>query len=106
MSDFSLNETQVAVVLSDYSDDFNGEDIDEHSETIQIYLPNEKQYPTKSSFKQMVLKERQENMYQAIKDKVGDRLTDDQIKAIIGRFNFESEKVPQIEVTENPYEFV
>ena len=105
MSDFSLNEAQIAVVLSDYSDHFNGTDIDEHSETIQIYLPNEKQYPSKSSFKQMVLKERQKNMYQAIKDKVGDRLTDEQIKAITGRFNFESEIVPQINVTENPYEF-
>ena len=56
MSDFSANEIQVAVVMENYSNHYNGEDIDEYSETIQIYLPDEKQYPAKVSFKQLLEK--------------------------------------------------
>ena len=55
MSDFSMNQIQVAKVNSDYMDNFNGNDIEEHKETIQIYMPNEKEYYENVSFKKMVL---------------------------------------------------
>ena len=55
MSDFSINQVQVAVVMESTIDDFNGNDIDEYSESVQIYLPEEKEYPGNVSFKQMIL---------------------------------------------------
>ena len=50
-----MNQIQVAKVTSDYMDNFNGNDIEEHKETIQIYMPNEKEYYENVSFKKMVL---------------------------------------------------
>lgn len=55
MSDFSINQIQVAVVMESNTDHFNGNNIDEHSESVQIYIPEEREYPENVSFKQMVL---------------------------------------------------
>ena len=65
MSDFSINQVQVAVVMKSTIDDFNGNNIDEYNESVQIYLPEEKEYPENVSFKQMVLEERKTKFYKA-----------------------------------------
>ena len=105
MSDFSINQVQVAVVMESTIDDFNGNNIDEYNESVQIYLPEEKEYPENVSFKQMVLEERKTKFYKAIKEKVGEKLTDEQIRGIVEKFNLENGNIPQIITTTNPYDF-
>lgn len=44
----------------------------------------------------MVLEERKKEFYDAIKEKVGEKLTDEQIRGIIEGFNLEDGNIPQI----------
>ena len=53
----------------------------------------------------MVLEERKTEFYKAIKEKVGEKLTDDQIREIVKKFDLEDRDIPQIITTTNPYEF-
>ena len=102
MSDFSIGQIQVAVVIAENTGRYADE---EHSEAIHIYIPDEKEYPENVSFKQMVLEERKKEFYDAIKEKVGETLTDDQIRGIVEKFDLEDGKIPQIVITANPKEF-
>lgn len=52
-SDFSIDQIQVAFVIRDYADHFNGNNINRYNESVQIYIPEEREYPENVSFKQM-----------------------------------------------------
>ena len=53
----------------------------------------------------MILEERKKEFYDAIKEKVGEKLTDEQIRGIVEKFNLENGNIPQIITTTNPYKF-
>ena len=105
MSDFSMNKIQVAKVNRDYMDNFNGSDIEEYDEYIQIYIPEEKKLPKEISFKQYVLNKRREKMENKLKEILGDKINLNQIDKIIETIDFEKEKVPEIVTISDPYEF-
>ncbi len=101
MSDFSLNQVQVALIDEDYSDTFNEIGVEEHAKIIAVYLPEEKAYPDNLRFKEMVLEERAKQLFEEIKKEVRHKLNDKQIKEIVEKINLEGE-FPEVEVIRNP----
>lgn len=53
----------------------------------------------------MLLEERKKEFYDVIKEKVGGKLTDEQIRGIVEMFNLEDGSIPQIITTSDPKEF-
>ncbi len=105
ISDFLLNEMQVAFVDNEYSDTYNGNNMFSEEKSLVIYLPDEEKYPEKSSFKEMILKERFEKLSEAIVEQTGDKLTYEQIKGIIEKVDLEDIELPEIVVTSDPFDF-
>lgn len=99
MADFSMKKIQIALVRK--IEGFYGEKI---SEYIQVYIPEQKEYPQGDSYFQMTAEKKYNQFFMMIKDQVGDKLTDEQISNILEDVYLGDEKPPVI-VTSDPRKF-
>ncbi len=100
---FQINQLQIVHVNRSVSDHYNGNDIDESDEKIVIYTPEERKELEGISFNEFKTKTNKKDSFNRIKAAVGDKLSEEQIIAIID--GYEDGVVPRIEVTSNPYQF-
>lgn len=106
MADFSLNEPQVAVVTHEYIDKTYDNDTEKYDETIYVYAPDKVRFSDKLSYKNMVFDSRRKELFDKLKESVGEKLTDAQLKSIVQGFEIEAdEELPKIFITNDPIKF-
>lgn len=99
MSDFSIDQIQAAITVETNFSNYNGDERDEYEEIIQLYLPGELDVSKGNKFKQIVLQQRAQQLFDSIKATVGVRLTDEQIHSIVRQYDFENMDIPEIVVS-------
>lgn len=100
---FQINQLQIVHVNHSVSNHYDGNDIDESEEKIVIYTPEKRKELEGISFNEFKTKINRKDSFNRIKAAVGDKLSEEQIIAIID--GYEDGVVPRIEVTSNPYQF-
>ena len=101
--DFQVNQLQIVQVKHKVSDHYNGNDIEQSNEKIVFYTPEKRKELEGISFKELKTRRNKKEAFNRIKVAVGDKLSEEQISALIDRY--EEGVVPRIEVTSNPYQF-
>jgi hypothetical protein len=106
MSDFTLNEVQIAKISSLKESTFQGDYSDEEpAVTLAVYMPEEKEIGEFTSFKEMILAKKAEALSEKIRESVGTALTDEEIRDIVRGYDFEDPVDIDVSVTSNPEEF-
>ena len=106
ISDFTLNQIQIAKISSSTESTFQGDYSDEEPDVLLVvYIPEEKEASKFTSFKELVLAKKAEALFEKIKEGVGTALTDEEIREIVNGYDFEDSAEIEVSVTSNPEEF-
>ncbi len=118
MTDFSINEVQVIETIDNETEEKEIEDgyYEARKKMIYVYVPTKENEVSKKSFKQYISEKYATKLFSAIKERVGNKLTDEQINGIVEKSLDEEELfrnysldynriIPEIVVTDNPYEY-